>query len=92
MEFEWDEEKAAANLVKHGVAFKEAATAFADPLAAIFSGPDHSDEEPREILIGYSERNRFLIVSFTEPNERIRIISARVAAPVERRNHEEHPL
>jgi uncharacterized DUF497 family protein len=91
MEFEWDEEKADANQRKHGVAFDEASTAFADPLAAIFSDPDHSDDELREILVGYSERNRLLIVSFTERNERIRLISARVATPVECRNHEENP-
>jgi uncharacterized DUF497 family protein len=43
MEFEWDEAKAEANLRKHGVPFPEAATAFADPLAAIFPDPDHSN-------------------------------------------------
>ena len=32
-DFEWDSEKAASNLVKHGVSFPEAATVFADPLA-----------------------------------------------------------
>jgi len=32
MEFEWEEEKAAANLSKHGVAFDEAKTVFDDPL------------------------------------------------------------
>jgi len=33
MEFEWDDEKAAANLRKHGVSFELAARAFRDPLA-----------------------------------------------------------
>ena len=32
-DFEWDSEKAASNLVKHGVSFPEATTVFADPLA-----------------------------------------------------------
>lgn len=91
MEFEWDEAKAEANLRKHGVSFPEAATAFADSLAAIFSDPDHSAEEVREILVGHSERNRLLVVSFTERGENIRIISARVASAGERRNHEENP-
>jgi uncharacterized DUF497 family protein len=91
MEFEWDEGKAQNNLRKHGVDFAEAATAFADPLAAIFADPDHSQEEVREILVGYSERNRLLIVSFTERDEGVRIISARVATPRERRTHEEQP-
>ncbi len=80
MECEWDEGKADANDHKHGVAFSEAASAFLDPLAAIFSDPDHSDEEVREILVGNSERNRLLVVSFTERATTIRIISARVAS------------
>ncbi len=92
MEFEWDDAKAEANLRKHGVSFPEAATAFADPLAAIFDDPDHSEDETREILVGYSDRNRLLIVSFTERGENLRIISARVASPGERRRHEENFL
>ena len=89
MDFEWDESKADLNQRQHGVAFEEASTAFADPLAAIFADPDHSDEEFREILVGYSEKNRLLIISFAEREDRIRVISARIATPTERRNHEE---
>jgi len=92
MEFEWDPDKAVANDRKHGVTFAEAAAAFADPLAAIFPDPDHSEQEDREILIGYSDRARLLIVSFTERPSNLRIISARVANPTERRNHEENPI
>lgn len=92
MEFEWDDAKADANARKHGVAFAEAATAFADPLAAIFSDPDHSDDEVREVLIGYSDRGRLLIVSFTERSGNIRVISARVASAGERRDHENNPM
>jgi uncharacterized DUF497 family protein len=92
MEFEWDDAKAEANLRKHGVPFAEAATAFADPLAAIFPDPDHSDDEVREILVGYSERGRLLVVIFTERPPNLRIISAREATPSERRNHEENPM
>ena len=92
MEFEWNDAKAESNLRKHRVSFDEAATAFADPLAAIFPDPDHSDDEVREILVGISERNRLLIVSFTERDNRIRVISARVANPGERRKHEENPM
>lgn len=92
MEFEWDDAKAASNERKHGVTFAEAATAFADPLAAIFPDPDHSADEEREILVGYSERNRLLLVSFTARPPNLRIISARVATPKERRNHEQNPM
>ena len=71
--FEWDDAKAQSNQHKHGVSFPEAATAFADPLAAIFPDPDHTDTEVREILVGVSERGRLLIISFTERGENIRI-------------------
>jgi len=92
IEFEWDENKAEANERKHHVTFAEAKTAFVDPLAAIFPDPDHSEDEDRELLVGLSERNRLLIVSFTARGDDIRIISARVASPNERQRHEENPM
>jgi hypothetical protein len=55
LEFEWDPAKADENLRKHGVAFEEALTVFADPLARIFDDHEHSTEEPREIIIGHAE-------------------------------------
>ena len=90
--FDWDEAKAASNESKHGVSFPEAATVFGDPLAAIFSDPDHSAEELREIIVGHSDRGRLLIVSFTERSETVRIISARTATPRERRDYEDNPM
>jgi len=92
MEFEWDLTKAITNRQKHGVSFEEAATVFADPLATIFSDPDHSEDETRELIVGYSDRGRLLIVSFTERPPNLRIISARVATPNERRIHQDNPL
>ena len=47
MRFEWDPEKAAANLKKHKVPFEEAVTVFYDPLSATFDDPDHSYGERR---------------------------------------------
>ncbi len=89
MKFEWDENKAAANFTKHGVSFDEAETAFGDPLAAIFLDMDHSVDERREIIIAFSDRQRLLVICFTErEDDVIRIISARRADPEERRNHE----
>ncbi len=92
MEFEWDAAKAQANAQKHGVTFPEASTAFSDLLAAILPDDDHSQDETREILIGVSERGRLLIVSFTERDSNIRVISARAAKPSERRKHEDNPM
>jgi uncharacterized DUF497 family protein len=54
LRFEWDLNKAEANLVKHEVSFEEAMTVFADPLARIFPDEEHSVEELREIIIGHS--------------------------------------
>lgn len=59
-EFEWDPKKAEENLKGHGVAFEEALTVFADPLARIFDDPDHSTDEIREIIVGHSEKQRLL--------------------------------
>lgn len=89
--FEWDADKAAANQKKHRVTFKEAATVFADRLAAIFDDEAHSEEEQREIIIGHSAENRLLLVSFTERAGAIRIISARRATKRERQDYEESP-
>ena len=58
-------------------------------MARIFDDPDHSLREPREIILGFSSKERLLLVSFTERHDRIRIISARVATPRERKAHEE---
>ena len=46
----------------------------------------------REIIIGHSNRNRVLIVSFTERGAVVRIISARIATTRERKDYEENPL
>jgi hypothetical protein len=53
MEFEWDSEKAARNLAKHGVAFHEAGTVFGDPVAITYFDPDQSHEEDRFLTIGH---------------------------------------
>jgi uncharacterized protein len=91
VEFEWDDDKAKANLKKHKVGFDEASTVFADHLAKIFNDDEHSAEEVREIIVGYSILNRLLLVSFTERGrDVIRIISARVATRKERKSHEEN--
>jgi hypothetical protein len=88
VQFEWDREKAKRNLKKHGVSFDEAVTVFYDPLSASFNDPDHSDTEHRIITIGYSSHSRLLVVSHTEREKIIRIISARSATAHERKRHE----
>ena len=88
MEFEWNPDKEQSNVEKHGVDFTEAATVFGDPLELTIADPDHSVGESRFLSMGTSSFNRILVVSYTEREERIRIVSARVAAPKERRHYE----
>ena len=88
--FEWDDDKAKANVKKHKVSFDEASSVFADPLAKIFDDDEHSTEEIREIIVGHSITERLLLVSFTERGrDVVRIISARVATRNERKAYEE---
>jgi uncharacterized protein len=89
LEFEWDSSKAEENLKNHGVGFDEALTVFGDPAARILDDPDHSANEAREIIIGYSQRQRLLLVSFTERVPKVRIISARKATRRERQDYEQ---
>ena len=90
LRFEWDDDKAASNIKKHGVGFEEAQTVFYDPLAYIFDDEAHSVDEVREIIIGHSIINRLLLVCFTEcAPSLIRIISARPAIKREREDYEE---
>jgi len=77
--YEWDPGKAASNWRKHGVTFAEAASVFVDPLALTFDDPDHSSQEPREITVGVSTKQRVLFVSHCMGGDRIRIIRARKA-------------
>jgi uncharacterized protein len=87
--FEWDPQKAAANLEKHGVSFSEAATVLGDPLSLSAEDPDHSRDEKRFLTIGCSRQGQLLIVSHTERDDRVRIISARRLTRGERKLYEE---
>lgn len=89
MQFEWDENKAARNLSKHGISFEEAETVFDDPLYVDFYDPDHSKDEARYLIVGASNRRRLLIVSYTERGDSIRLISAREVTRSEQAAYEE---
>jgi uncharacterized protein len=86
--FEWDEEKAKANLWKHNIPFAEATTVFDDPNCLIMDDDEHSIGEARFIIIGRSIINRLLLVIHCDRNQNIRIISARPATPAEKRFYE----
>ena len=91
MTFTWDPEKAEANLKKHGVDFREAATVFDDTFSTAFPDGDHSVGERRFLILGLSVLGRVLVVSYTEVNAHtIRIISARPGTRHERTFYEEN--
>jgi uncharacterized DUF497 family protein len=89
LRFEWNEEKAAANLKKHKVSFPEAVSVFYDLLSATGDDPDHSLDERRLVTFGMSISGRLLVVTHTDRDDVIRIISARAASGAERNIYEE---
>ena len=90
LEFEWNAKKAEANQAIHGIDFEEALTVSRDPLARIFDDEEHSEDERREIIIGHSVKQRMILVCFTLHEGRIRLINARKATRLERKDYEEN--
>jgi uncharacterized protein len=89
MQFEWDPQKALANEGKHGVSFVEASEVFDDDHSSAVPDPDHSFDEGRYLIFGVSRIGKFLVVSYTERNDRIRLISARTMTGRERKAYEQ---
>ena len=89
LSFEWDEVKAKENLRKHEVSFEEGKTIFNDPFLFTFPDYEHSVDEERYVNIGLSVTGRILILTHTERQDKIRIISCRKATARERRFYEE---
>lgn len=83
--FEWDINKAASNLKKHGISFEEAQSVFYDDFAVQFYDSD-SESEDRFLMLGMSREARILIMCHCERDSgnTIRIISARKATRSER--------
>jgi uncharacterized DUF497 family protein len=86
--FEWNRLKATRNVLKHDVRFTEAASIFFDENALFEPDPEHSDDEDRYIILGYSIKTNVLIVAHVYRGEHTRIISARKATPSERSTYE----
>lgn len=81
LSFEWDENKNTINKRKHKVSFEEAQSVFEDVEALIIDDPDHSEQEERFIIIGFSSKANLLVVChcYRKEDTVIRIISARKA-------------
>ncbi len=89
LNFEWDANKNASNIKKHGVSFDEAKTVFTDEYARMIGDPDHSEDEDRFILLGESIESKLLVVCHCmREGENIRLISARKADKRERKIYE----
>jgi hypothetical protein len=90
LKFEWDENKNEINRKKHKISFEEAATVFYDDEALVIDDPDHSEEEERFIIMGFSEYANLLVVChcYRASETVIRIISARKATKTERYYYE----
>lgn len=90
MQVEFDPNKAAANLKKHGVSLDEAAGSLLDPFALVREDDD-AEGEMRFVLVGRSREGRLLTVCYTlrDEEETIRLISARPATRREERQYAE---
>lgn len=85
-QFQWDDDKAARNYAKHGVTFEAAQDVFKDPFAHEWADNSQDEREQRFSILGMVE-NRLLFVAFTLRGDVIRIISARLPEPFERRRY-----
>lgn len=85
--FEWDDAKKNVNQSKHDISFEEAQTVFFDESALEFEDPDHSIDEERFLLLGFSQKLKVLVVChcYRSDDSIIRIISARKATKKERK-------
>ena len=94
-QFEWDEDKAAANLRKHGVSFELASSIFADSRLLSVADLEHSEAEERWLSVGCAVNGAILSVVYVwqeidQTITKIRLISARRATGSEIRFYEEN--
>ena len=87
--YEWNPQKAAHNLKKHGLRFADAAIALEDENALTSRDPGSLNEE-RWITLGTEASGNVVVVVYTWRGENVRLISARGATARERRQYGEH--
>ncbi len=85
--FEWDSQKAASNIRRHGISFELACEAFFDPFVC-YLDDELIDGERRETIIGLATNWQLLYVVYVLRGEMIRIISARLVTKPERDTYE----
>ena len=87
-EFEWDPRKARLNVRKHGVYFPDALAVLEDEHALTMT-EESAGGEQRWITLGVDALGRILVVVYTWRVSNVRMISARMATPNERRRYAE---
>lgn len=94
MKFEWDEKKNKQNIKKHAVSFTEAKTIFYSEQSVVYDDPEHSKNEDRFIIVGFSSVGKLLLACFCErcDGDVIRIISARKLTKKEMKNFSQGSL
>jgi len=85
---EWDPEKAASNLRKHGIGFSDAKGVLFDPLA-LTREDERARGEQRFVTVGTDSSGRIVVIVYSHRGQRIRLISARAATKYERKAYEE---
>jgi uncharacterized DUF497 family protein len=88
MSYQWDPEKAVANLDKHGVDFADAVGVFEDEWALTIKD-EFVDLEQRYATLGLDFLSRILVVVYTYRHDNIRVISARQATKREQKTYEQ---
>lgn len=90
MRYEWDPDKAKANLKAHGVSFADAVSVLEDEFALTREDPD-ADGEQRFVTLGADAAGHVLVVvyAYREPDV-TRLISAWKANKTQRTQYENH--
>jgi uncharacterized protein len=76
MEFEWNEDKNFDNVIKHGISFFDAQSAFFDPKRVITIDIKHSTKNEKRYFCFGSVNNKILTLLFTVRSDKIRIFGA----------------
>jgi uncharacterized DUF497 family protein len=89
LEFEWDDDKDRGNREKHGIGFEEAALIFEG--LTLSKTDDRKDYgEIRTITLGQLAEQVVVVVVHTDRNGRIRLVSARLANRMERKEYNDY--
>lgn len=89
-EFDWDRGNTVKNLIKHGIECRQAEESFLDENSLSIDDARHSSKEERFQLMGRDHQGILLYVVFTQRDNKVRVISARIANKKERGFYEQN--